>query len=78
MKFWTPVGGPQFPGIHLNPEKDSWPRVLEITILDDGDVGFGELCDEVFAFYLKPDDAIAALEEAISWIRQHQLSKQEG
>ena len=44
-------------------------RVLAIGITGDGRVEFSEQCDAWFGVTVDPDDAIAALEEAIAWIR---------
>ena len=44
-------------------------RVLAIGITDDGLVEFAEQCDAYFGVKAAPEIAIAALEEAIAWIR---------
>lgn len=59
------------PGITM-----AWPnspcayRIVAITVDDDGAVRFIEQCDDYYQDTLSPDDAVAALEEAIRWIRQ--------
>ena len=44
-------------------------RVLAIGITDSGDVEFVEQCDAWFGVKTTPQIAVAALEEAIAWIR---------
>jgi len=44
-------------------------RVLAIEITADGKVEFAEQCDSWFGVAVTPEIAIAALEEAIAWIR---------
>ena len=50
-------------------EESNADRVLAISIPDDGGVEFAEQCDAWFGVTIPPETAIAALEEAIAWIR---------
>ena len=43
--------------------------MLAIAIFDDGRVEFAEQCDSWFGVAVTPEIAVAALEEAIAWIR---------
>lgn len=65
MKFWRK----SISRISLKGKGDNDGRVLDILFDDDaGRIVFEEMCDSFYAIELPPDQAKAALLEAVEWI----------
>ena len=81
MKYWEELEPPrdcEIPQLVLTGNRESEDydeiyscRVLAINLLKTGEFGFQELCDRYFGVIMTPEEAKAALLEAIDWIDEH-------
>ena len=73
MQFWKQEPQAYYPQysdvLHLFGVEKEHPRVLGIYAdRNTGNIIFGEQCDDYFSVTLTPEQAKAALLEAIAWI----------